>query len=162
MPAFDPTGPPMAGQEEPPQRVQTEETIEEQKQKEEMHKYADERLKQLSPNDDVYFAIEYYLLGDPKRQIEQLGDVEGILKQGDEAKQHQDTTKARYSYETAAKIELYRRRKDNLRKLLILAQDVTPSDEKHFQYQRTMLDNIDEALRIAKDYYASVPDDPET
>jgi hypothetical protein len=110
----------------------------------------------------MYLAIEYYLLGDPKRQIEQLGDIDGILKRGDEAKQNNDSTKARYSYETAAKIELYRGEKESLRKFLILAQEVTSETDKYSKFQQTILDNIDETLRIAKEYYNTVPQDTET
>ncbi len=63
----------------------------------------------------MYEAIEYFLLGDPKKQIEQLGDVEGLIAKGNEAKSIPDYFKARYSYETAAKIKLYRGSKDSLR-----------------------------------------------
>ena len=63
----------------------------------------------------MYEAIEYFLQGDPKRQIEQLEDVEGLIAKGNEAKSIPDYFKARYNYETAAKIKLYRGSKDSLR-----------------------------------------------
>jgi hypothetical protein len=157
--AFDPAGRPL---QEKVTVEQTEETLEEQKRKEEDIEYADKRLRQLVRTDEMYKAIEYFLLGDPVRQIAQLGDVGGLLKTGDEAKQNNDSTKSRYSYETAAKIELYRGEKESLRKFLILAQEVTSETDKYFKFQQTILDNIDDALRIAKDYYNTVPQATET
>ena len=39
----------------------------------------------------------------------------------------------------------------------MLAQDVTDESVKHSGYQRTILDNTDEALRVAKTYYEKIP-----
>jgi hypothetical protein len=152
--AFDPTGRPLETKVE---HVEAEATPEKLKEKEEVHRYADQRLRELVKNDEMYYAIELFLLGDPARQIEQLGGVDSLLKMGEEAKSEADPVKARYSYETAAKIELYRQNKEGLRKCLVLAQEVTEEEDKHFTFQETILDNIDEVLRISKEYYQIIP-----
>lgn len=152
--AFDPAGRPVV---EKVEQVQTEHTEEEQKRKDDLERYADKRLKELVSSNEMYRAIELFLLGDPKRQIEQLGDVESLLKNGDYAKQRSDNVKARYSYETAAKIELYRQNKESLRRFLVLAQEVTDENDKHQGFQRTLLDNLDEVLRVSKQYYQIAP-----
>jgi hypothetical protein len=150
----DPTGRPL---ELKVDRKESEVTQEELKAKEEVHKYADKRLKQLVKSDEMYDAIEYFLLGDPERQIEQLGGVDSLLTAGDAAKSKPDYVKARYNYEAAGKIEMYRRNKEGLRKCLAIAQEVTDESDKHFQYQQTILDNIDEALSVSKEYYTIIP-----
>jgi hypothetical protein len=154
MPAFDPVGRPL---EEQVDRSEPEKTIEQQKETEEALQYADLRLKELVSTDEMYYAIEYFLLGDPKRQIEQLGDIEGLVEKGNSSKAESDNVKARYNYETAAKIELFRGNKDGLRRFLTFAQEVTEPNDKYFKFQRTILDNIDETLRVANNYYQSIP-----
>jgi hypothetical protein len=151
---FDPSGRPLATKV---QHAESEETEEELKQRQEAHDYADKRLKELVQSDEMYFAIELFLLGDPKRQIEQLGDAESLLNKGDEAKSENDLIRARYNYETAAKIEMYRQHKEGLRRCLVLAQEVTEENDKHFGFQRTILDNTDQALGISKLYYETIP-----
>ena len=152
--AFDPAGRPL---EQKIERVDTEETKEELKEKQEAHDYADKRLKELVQSDEMYYALELFLLGDPKRQIEQLGDVDGLLSKGDQAKSADDHVKARYNYETAAKIEMYRQNKEGLRRCLVLAQEVAEESDKHFAFQRMILDNLDEVLQISKQYYKTIP-----
>lgn len=39
----------------------------------------------------------------------------------------------------------------------MLAQDVTDESVKHSGYERSILDNTNEALRIAKTYYEKIP-----
>ena len=70
--AFDPTAKPL---ETKVNYNDTEETLEQQEKKEKMLEYADQRLKHLVSSDEMYKAIEYYLLGDPQRQIEQLQTI---------------------------------------------------------------------------------------
>jgi hypothetical protein len=152
--AFDPAGRPVETKVE---HAQTEQTSEELKQKQEAHEYADMRLKQLVQSDEMYYAIEFFLLGDPARQIEQLGDIEGVLEKANQGKANSDYVKARYNYETAAKIEMYRQNKEALRKCLVLAQEVTEETDKHFAFQRTILDNLDEALSVSRKYYETIP-----
>jgi hypothetical protein len=152
--SFDPAGRPVETKVE---HAQSEETTEELKKKQEAHEYADMRLKQLVRSDEMYDAIEFFLLGDPNRQIEQLGDIDGVLEKGNQAKAQSDYVKARYNYETAAKILMYRQNKEGLRKCLVLAQEVTEESDKHFAFQRTILDNLDEALSVSKKYYETIP-----
>ncbi|MDH2901458.1 MAG: hypothetical protein PXY39_10850 [archaeon] len=152
--AFDPAGRPFELKVEHADTVQTKEEL---KEKQEAHEYEDKRLKELVQSDEMYYALELFLLGDPKRQIEQLGDVDSLLSKGDQAKSADDHVKARYNYETAAKIEMYRQNKEGLRKCLVLSQEVTEENDKHFAFQRTILDNLDEVLRVSKQYYDTIP-----
>ncbi len=62
-----------------------------------------ERLKDLVPNDEIYEAMENFLLGDPENQVERLGDPSGILANADEAKGKGEDMIARAQYETLAK-----------------------------------------------------------
>jgi hypothetical protein len=125
----------------------------EQKKDEQIHEYADARLKSLVKSDDMYYALEYFLLGDPERQIPQLGDTATLLTKGDEAKARDDDIIARTQYETAAKIEIYKGGIDSARRCLLKAQEVTPEDNKRFQLMTTLLDHTDEAIGIARSYY---------
>jgi hypothetical protein len=134
-----------------------EDPASEQKQKQELHNYADERLKALVSTDEMYYAMENFLLGNPERQIRALGDLESVLNAGDEAKSKDDHLGARTNYETAAKLYLYKQNKEGLRNCLILAQEITDETDKHFRFQTAIMDNIDEALRVAKTYYEKIP-----
>jgi hypothetical protein len=136
-----------AASQEPPEEVS------ERKKDEQVHEYADARLKSLVKSDDMYYALEYFLLGDPKRQIEQLGDTDAVLAKGEESKAKNDNIYARTYYETAAKIEIYKGNKEAARKCLIKAQEVTEHDDKRFQLMQTLIDNMDEAIAVAKSYY---------
>lgn len=135
------------GSQEPP------DAIVERKKDEQIHEYADARLKSLVKSDDMYFALEYFLLGDPKRQIEQLGDSDAVLAKGDESKAKNDNIYARTYYETAAKIEIYKGNKEFARKCPLKAQEVTEHEDKRFRLMQTLIDNMDEAISVAKSYY---------
>ncbi|MDH2900106.1 MAG: hypothetical protein PXY39_03970 [archaeon] len=130
---------------------------EDQSRKKESYEYADKKLKSLVSSHEMYVAMENFLLGNPERQILALGDLESVLQVGKEAKSKDDLLGARTNFETAAKLELYKQHKDGLRDCLILSQDVTDESDKHFGYQRTILDNTDEALHVAKVYYEKIP-----
>lgn len=138
-------------------RVEAVDPVNEQARKQELHNYADAKLKALVSTDEMYYAMENFLLGNPERQFRLLGDFESVLNAADEAKVSDDPLGARANYETAAKLNLYKQNKEGLRKCLILAQEVTEETDKHFRFQTTILDNIDEALRVAKTYYDKVP-----
>jgi hypothetical protein len=151
MPAID-TGNPVPSQEE------YSEAAHEQKKSdsEEIHAYTDKRLRELVPSDDMYFAMENFLLGDPERQISSL-DVDRLIGEGNDAKSEGQKITARTKYETAAKVELYRRKKDEVEQYLRFAQDVTERNDDHFKMQDTILSNLDSALDIAKKYYDQIP-----
>jgi hypothetical protein len=138
---------PVASSQEPP------ETVADRKQEEKIHEYADARLKSLVKTDEMYFALEYFLLGDPERQISQLGDTETLMHEGNEAKTKNENVSARTNYETAAKLEIYKGNKDAARRCLLMAQEVTDRDDKRFRLMTTLIDNMDEAISVAKSYY---------
>ena len=100
----------------------------------------------------MYYAIERSLFGDQERQVEQLGGVGGSSKAGDEGKTKPDSVKARYTW-LREWSKCTDKTREGLRKCLALAQEVTDENDEHFQYQRTVLESIDEALRESKEYH---------
>src|SRR5579862_3718139 len=112
------------------------------KKEEQVHEYANARLKSLVKSDDMYDALEYFLLLDPDRQIGQLGDTETLLAKGDKAKQDNQYIFARTSYEAASKIEIYKGNREEGRKCLLKAQEVLEEDdEKRGSLMTTLIDN---------------------
>src|ERR1700730_7574244 len=75
------------------------------------------RLKDFIPNDEKMFvALQNFLLADPERQVAMLGDTDLLVTKGDAAKARGDKLVARMSYETAAKIEIYKQNKESAEK----------------------------------------------
>jgi len=110
-------------------------------------------LKDLVPNaPEFYEALEYFLLGDPERQISQLGEPDSLLTKGDTARAAGDNLHARVEYESAAKIAIYEQNKEAAKKFLVLAEEVS-DNEKYSGFHRTLLKDIDQVVRIAKAYY---------
>jgi hypothetical protein len=111
-------------------------------------------LRDLVPNNEkLYEAMQTFLLGDPKRQLPLLGSTDSLLIKGDQEKSSGDNSRARFDYETAAKIELYRRNKETFEKFLRLASSVTENGDRDKAFLETLIANEDEALRISKEYY---------
>ncbi|MHB8566803.1 MAG: hypothetical protein ACYC7D_00610 [Nitrososphaerales archaeon] len=111
--------------------------------------------KILLPSDrELHDALEHYLLSDPDRQITQLGGVDTLLSAANQAENEGNTSKACTDYEYAAKIEIYQQNKDSAKKCLILAERVTETDGDR-AIHKTLLDNMDEIMRISKEYYFS-------
>jgi len=121
----------------------------------------DARLRELVQNDDkMYEAMENFLLGNPEDQVSALGEPTSLLAKADEERGKGNNLVARADCETAAKIAIYNQDKEGARKSLDLASQVTDNtkdEDKHSEMQRTILDNLDEVLRIAREYYESVP-----
>jgi hypothetical protein len=113
----------------------------------------DERLRQLVPNDDLYEAMENFLLGDPENQIAQLGDINTILQKGDEERSKGQKLMARAQYETSAKVAIYNLDREAAKNSIELASQVTDPQDKHAVMQRTIIMNLDEVIRVARDYY---------
>jgi hypothetical protein len=113
-------------------------------------------LKSLIPDDpSLYEAMEYFLLGSPKRQLEELGDPAALKRVADEAKSSGNDIAARINYESAAKIALYEHNRDSFKSLLELADEVTSQGEEFKEFHRTLLNNADRAMKVADEYYAS-------
>jgi hypothetical protein len=104
-------------------------------------------------DEEMYYAMERFLLLDPKRQIELLGGIEALRAEGDLAKAGGNLTKARISYENAAKVALYMQDKDAALKYLLAADEVSEKEEQRRTHNK-LLKNIEEALRISKEYYS--------
>jgi hypothetical protein len=112
-----------------------------------------ERLRDLVPNDEIYEAMENFLLGDPENQIQLLGDPNEILAKADEAKGKGEDLIARAQYETLAKIAIYKQDRRLAQKSLELAGTATNPSDRHANMQKSILANLDQVIRIARDYY---------
>ena len=111
-------------------------------------------LKDLVPNNEkLYEALQTFLLADPKRQLPLLGSTDLLLARGNEERANGDNSKARFDYETAAKIELYNQNKEEFGKFLRLANETSANGERGKDLLETMLAKLDEAMRISKEYY---------
>jgi hypothetical protein len=110
--------------------------------------------KIVLPQDrDLSIALEHYLLSDPERQTTQFSGVDSLLSAANKAENEGDTSKACSDYEYAARIEIYQQNKDSAKKCIILAERVTKTDEDRATH-KTLLDNMDEIMRLSKEYYA--------
>lgn len=112
-----------------------------------------QRLRDLAPNDEIYEAMENFLLGDPENQIQMLGPTSDIIKKGDDARNKSEDLIARAQYETAAKIAIYKQDQTLVKNSLEMASQVTKPADRHARMQKTILTNLDQVLRIARDYY---------
>jgi len=128
------------------------EKLENQKEAKILEK-TNERLKDLVPNDEMYEAMENFLLGDPENQLQLLGPEAEIVKKGDEARDKNEDLIARAQYETAAKIAIYNQNPQLTKQDLELASKVTESNDRHARMQKTILANLDQVIQIARDYY---------
>ena len=95
-----------------------------------------ERLRDLAPNHQIYEAMENFLLGDPKSQIELLGPMEEIEEKAEDAKNKGENLIARAQYETLAKVAIYEQDKDLAKKSLDLASEVTEPTDRHATMQK--------------------------
>jgi hypothetical protein len=115
------------------------------------------RLKDFIPNDEkMYSALQNFLLADPERQLPLLGETNSLLTKGDAARAKGEKLTARMSYETAAKIAIYKQEKDSAEKYIRLAKEVTEVEDPHQASFETMLGNMNEVLRISKLYSDSL------
>ncbi len=116
----------------------------------------DNLVKEEASNEQVYEALENFLLADPLRQIPQLGGVDAQLRAAEAAKSEGDREVARGRYEMAAKIEIYNGDKESARRNIDLAEQFTnPQDSEHRQIHKTLLSHMDEVMKISSDYYAN-------
>ena len=97
---------------------EAEEVVAERKKDEQIHEYANARLKSLVKNDEMYYALENFVLRDPERQIAQLGGSEALVSKADKSKTKGEYDYAKSDYEMAAKIEIYKGSRDAARKCL--------------------------------------------
>jgi len=115
-------------------------------------------LKNLVVTDPKMFAaLQNFLIVDPERQIPLLDSVSVLMTKGDAAKAQGNRMTARTDYEIAAKIEIYRQHKDSARTFLVLAEGVSDEGQPHYEYQETMLANMDKVMRISNEFQDFVP-----
>lgn len=120
-------------------------------------------LEDLVPNNEkLLSALQTFLLGDPKRQIPLLGTINSLLLKGEQDKARGEILRARINYETAAKIEIYNRNKEGAEKFLRLADGVAERASPYQAIIETMLTDLDEVMRVSKQYYDSQHISPKT
>jgi len=108
----------------------------------------------VSDDPKMFAALQNFLIVDPERQIPLLDSVTTLLTKGNTARDQGFNQAARADYEIAAKIEIYKQNKASAANFLVLAEGVSDKLEKHFEYQQTMLSNMDKVLRISMAYQA--------
>jgi hypothetical protein len=114
----------------------------------------DNLVKEEASNEKLYNALENFLLADPERQIPQLGEIQGQLAEAEAAKNEGENEVVRGKYETAAKIEIYKRDREAASKNIDLAEKFTaPEDALHHEIHKTLLSHMDEVMQISADYY---------
>jgi hypothetical protein len=111
----------------------------------------------VANNQKMYFALQTFLLAGGEKQISQLGEPSLLLARGDAYRALGNNTAARISYETAAKIEIYKQNKDSARNSLVRAEEVSEKEQARHEFQETMLADMDEVLRISKAYQSALP-----
>jgi hypothetical protein len=127
--------------------------IEKQRKDNALHEELDETLKQETGNSEVYEALRNFLLVDPESQVEQLGKTDELLARAEDARNKNQAQLSRAMYETAAKVAIYKRRKDDATRCIALAKEVTSSEDEHSKMQETLISNMDEVMQISKEYY---------
>lgn len=110
--------------------------------------------KLVSDDPKMLAALQNFLIVDPERQLPLLDNVETLLAKGNAARDQGFDQAARADYEIAAKIEIYKQNKESAASFLVLAEGVSEKLGAHFQYQETLLADMDKALRISLAYQA--------
>jgi hypothetical protein len=105
----------------------------------------------------MFAALQNFLIVDPERQIPLLDSVTTLLAKGDAAKAQGNRLTARTDYEIGAKIEIYKQNKEGARSFLVLAEGVSDKGQPHYEYQETMLADMDKVLRISNEFQDFVP-----
>jgi hypothetical protein len=114
----------------------------------------DNLVKEEASNEKLYKALENFLLADPERQLPLLGEIQEQLAEAEAAETKGENEVARGKYETAAKIEIYKRDREAASKNIDLAEKSTaPEDALHHEIHRTLLSHMDEVMQISADYY---------
>jgi len=108
-------------------------------------------------NPKMFAALQNFLIVDPERQIPLLDDIKKLLAKGDEAKAQGNRMTARADYEIAAKIEIFKQNKESARTFLVLAEGVSDKGQTHYEYQETMLADMDTVMRISNEFQDFVP-----
>ena len=102
-------------------------------------------------DEELHYAMSYFLYLKPEEQIARIGAPELQVQTAMEAMERGDRTMAVVDYETAARIELYRGNKENVRMYLEKAQGLQDGDGR--ERLATLLSNLEKVMTIAKRYY---------
>ena len=95
--------------------------------------------------------MSYFLYLKPEEQIALIGATEVHYWKATEAIERGDRTMAVVDYETAARIELYRGNRENVRVYLKKAQGLQGRDGQ--ERLSVLLSNLEKVMTIAKRYY---------
>ena len=101
----------------------------------------------------LYEAIEFVLLGSPRRQMMQNGDSISLEKVADDSAKARDRVGARINYESAARVALYERDRERFRRMVERAEEFTSDGQRFSMLHKTLLENLNDILRIATEYY---------
>lgn len=124
--------------------------------REQVHVYQNQRLRELAKSDSMFRGLENFILADPERQIEDL-ETSKLVSEAEQAERRGDSAIGRADYETAAKIAIYNLNKQDAQRYLGMAHKVTTKEDEHYQFQQTLLNNLDEVLQVSSEYYRTVP-----
>jgi hypothetical protein len=105
-----------------------------------------------SGDDELYEALEYFLLIEPREKNVTFGSISGWLAEGDAQKAKGDKLTAMVAYECAARIACYRDDKETTRKALILADAMNPKP-KQASVHKILLARLDKVFEIAEEFY---------
>jgi hypothetical protein len=103
-------------------------------------------------DEELYDALEYFLLLEPREKSATFGTVMGWFEQGDLEKERGNSLTAMVAYECAARIACYENDKETTRKALALADSMNPKP-KPASVHKTLLLNLDKVFEIARLYY---------
>ena len=102
-------------------------------------------------DEELHYAMSYFLYLKPEEQIALIEATELQVQKATEAIERGDRTTAVVDYETAARIELYRGNRENVRMYLEKARDLQDGDGR--ERLSTLLSNLENVMAIAKRYY---------
>ncbi|MCL4355037.1 MAG: hypothetical protein JRN25_00035 [Nitrososphaerota archaeon] len=102
-------------------------------------------------DEELHYAMSYLVYLKPEEQIALIGATELQVQNAAEAIERGDRTTAIVDYETAARIELYRGNKENVRMYLEKARGLQDGDGR--ERLSTLLSNLEKVMAIAKRYY---------
>jgi hypothetical protein len=113
-------------------------------------------LRDLCAGDEeLYKALEHFLLFNPKMILENLGNVPYWMAKADTAKSKGNNLVAAMDYETAARIACYENDKEATRKALAFAEGINPQSAEA-ALDRVLISKLDKVFEISAIHYSIV------
>lgn len=115
--------------------------------------HSNDLLKTLCGSDSQLLdASMFVIMLEPSRQIPQLGGEEALVKRAKSFEESADQLMARISYETLARICLYRSRPDEAKEYISKCEKLA-NGKRRERYQ-FILENFDKVFDVVKQYYS--------